>query len=108
MAFVYWCFGQAATRLGVANPLRRTASCTSLYAWAGSQGKLARPPQRGDIFLVRGGAEGRTHQHTGLVTGVHGGQVMTVEGNTNNDGSREGIGVFLRHRAAGNLDYVRV
>lgn len=108
MAFVYWCFQQGAGQAGMTNTLKKTASCTDLYSWAKANGKLATSPQRGDIFLVRGGAAGRTHQHTGIVTTVSGGSVKTIEGNTNNDGSSNGIGVFQRTRSAGNLDFVRV
>lgn len=108
MAFVYWCFQQGAGQAGTTNTLKKTASCTELYSWAKVNGKLATTPQRGDIFLVRGGASGRTHQHTGIVTSVTGGTVKTIEGNTNDDGSSNGIGVFQRTRSAGNLDYVRV
>lgn len=32
--------------------------------------------------------------HTGIVTSVSGGYIHTIEGNSNNNGSREGIGVF--------------
>jgi hypothetical protein len=34
--------------------------------------------------------------HTGLVEAVHGGWPVTLEGNTHDGGSREGIGVFPR------------
>lgn len=108
MAFVYWCFQQGAGIAGVSNSLMKTASCTQLYSWASGNGKLVTTPQRGDIFLVRGGANGRTHQHTGIVTSVTGGSIATIEGNTNNDGSSNGIGVFRRTRSSGSLDFVRV
>jgi hypothetical protein len=36
--------------------------------------------------------------HTGLVERVLGGRLVTIEGNTNGGGSREGIGVFRRNR----------
>lgn len=108
MAFVYWCFKQAAGQLGVPNPMHKTASCTNLHSWAKPKGLVKSSPQRGDIFLVRGGADGRTHQHTGLVVEVNGAQIKTIEGNTNNDGSSNGIGVFIRTRSAANLDYVRL
>jgi hypothetical protein len=35
--------------------------------------------------------------HTGFVAEVHAGKLITIEGNTNDGGSREGIGVFERH-----------
>jgi hypothetical protein len=39
---------------------------------------------------------GRGAGHTGLVESVQGGRLVTLEGNTNDDGSREGVGVFRR------------
>jgi hypothetical protein len=108
MAFVYWCFQRAAAQLGATNPMYKTASCSDLYAWAKPRGLVKSTPQRGDIFLVRGGADGRTHQHTGLVVEVSGGTMKTVEGNSNDDGSSNGIGVFVRNRSAANLDFVRL
>ncbi len=45
------------------------------------------------IFVLDfGGGAG----HTGFVEGVQGGRLVTLEGNTNDDGSREGVGVFRR------------
>lgn len=106
MSFVYWCFVQSAAKLGKPNPMPKTAYCPYLYSWAQQKGKLVNSPQRGDIFLVKGGPNG--HKHTGLVTASQGGQVDTVEGNTNNDGSNNGIGVFLRKRSNGSCDFVRL
>jgi hypothetical protein len=49
--------------------------------------------QPGHIFVIdTGGGAG----HTGLVLEVSGGKLITIEGNTNDGGSREGIGVFQR------------
>ena len=45
------------------------------------------------IFHIDTG--GRTG-HAGFVVDVVGGKLVTIEGNTNDDGSREGIGVFNR------------
>ena len=50
----------------------------------------------GLVFYPRLGRFG----HIFVVTEVKNGLVGTVEGNTNNDGSREGIGVFRRWRDA--------
>ena len=47
----------------------------------------------GMIFHIDTG--GRTG-HAGIVAEVMGESLVTIEGNTNDDGSREGIGVFLR------------
>ncbi len=45
----------------------------------------------GHIFVIDfGGGTG----HTCLVIEVGGGKLVTIEGNTNDGGSREGVGVF--------------
>lgn len=102
-AFVYWCFGQAARNLGRDNPLIRTGGVLDHWRRAEPAGiprlsaaDAAADPGRiqpGMIFVLdAGGGAG----HTGLVESVQGGRLVTVEGNTNDDGSREGIGVFRR------------
>jgi hypothetical protein len=45
-------------------------------------------PQKGDLFFTR------SWSHVGLVVGVSGNYVITVEGNTNNNGSSQGNGVY--------------
>lgn len=46
------------------------------------------------IFVLdTGGGAG----HTGLVEAIDGGRLITLEGNTNDGGSREGVGVFRRN-----------
>jgi hypothetical protein len=106
MAFIYWCFGQAANNLNVPNPAPKTAGV--LRSWRLAQGKpsariltkadVARDPtsvEPGMVFYIdTGGGTG----HAGFVTTVIGGRLTTIEGNTNEGGSREGIGVFTRTR----------
>lgn len=101
-AFVYWCFDEACIHLGRNNPVVKTAGV--LNHWSRTSGKkittseasanpsLVKP---GHIFILStGGGLG----HTGLVESVNGGFLVTIEGNTNEGGSREGIGVFRRDR----------
>ncbi len=45
-------------------------------------------PRKGDLFFTR------SWSHVGLVVGVSGSKVITVEGNTNNNGSSQGNGVY--------------
>jgi len=106
-AFVYWCSATAASDLGVANPMKekkcRTGSVVELWNQANANGArivthdaaLADPSRvlPGTVFVITmtGG-----HGHTGLVSRVIGNGLETIEGNTNDDGSREGIGVFRR------------
>lgn len=82
------------------NPLPSTASCEEIHQYAKKHDKLVTAPQPGDVFLVLT-PEGHAH-HTGFcASGVVNGRVLTWEGNTNVDGSREGWGVFNRSRALG-------
>lgn len=106
MSFVYWCFQRAADQTGDENPMPQTAYCPTLYNWAKKHDKLVEKPQRGDIFLVKGLRDGKPSViHTGIVTG---GSIETVEGNTNNDGSSNGIGVFTRQRKPSTCYFVRL
>jgi hypothetical protein len=50
----------------------------------------------GHIFVIDTGGG---HGHLGLVVEVVGGKLITIEGNTNDGGSREGVGVFLLRAA---------
>jgi hypothetical protein len=102
-AFVYWCFQQAAAALQMSNPATRTAGAVDVWDEAGTRGvrRVAsavaadRPVlvQPGMVFVI---ATGGGHGHVGLVEKIEGVVLTTIEGNTNNGGSREGIGVFRR------------
>jgi hypothetical protein len=102
-AFIYWCYEQAAQSLGRANPVIQTAGVLAHWSKAGQKGinrithnaavndpSLIKP---GHIFIIQ---HGSTTGHTGMVERVSGGKLVTIEGNTNDGGSREGIGVFRR------------
>lgn len=107
-AFVYWCIQRACAQQRLDNRYIRTAGCAVVAAWADEQDILGGTPQRGDQFLMYGRPEGYWRAcHTGLVTGVNGLYVETIEGNTNPGGSRDGYGVFRRTRPAASLRYVR-
>lgn len=103
MAFVYFCFEQAADKLGRNNPAIRTAGVLDHWRRAGTakiprrlhDDAAASPAlvQPGMIFML---STGGGHGHTGLVEKVLPGKLMTIEGNTNPNGSPEGIGVFRR------------
>ena len=106
MAFVFWCFREAAAQAGQANAFPRTASC--IEAWnrvkAASPNRvitraaaLANPTlvKPGHVFILdHGGGAG----HTGFVRQSFGGPLRTVEGNTNPTGSSNGLGVFELNR----------
>ncbi len=103
MAFVYWCYQSAATALNVKNPLVKTAGVINEWNTIDENNKVA-PADAiannqlitpGSIFIVdHGGGKG----HTGMVERIYGGFINTIEGNTNDDGSREGFEVCRRTR----------
>ncbi len=102
-AFVYWCFDKAAAELKVANPAVKTGGVLDMWTRAGSWGvkrisameALAQPSlvQPGCVFVL---STGSGNGHAGLVEWVDGDRLATIEGNTNEKGRREGIGVFRR------------
>lgn len=101
-AFIYWCFDEACAHLARSNPLYKTGHV--MTHWNKTKGKkitaadatnktsLIKP---GHIFILNtGGSSG----HTGLVERVEGGFIHTIEGNSNDSGSSNGIGVFRLQR----------
>ncbi len=101
-AFVHWCFDKAAIEIGKTNPLVKTGHV--MTHWNKTTGKkiitveaIDKPSliKPGHIFILNtGGSNG----HTGIVEKVEGGFIHTIEGNSNNQGSRNGIGVFRLQR----------
>jgi hypothetical protein len=104
VAFVYWCFTQAAERATKKNPLPKTAGVLNHWRAASKLAKVSivkgalaveNPGlvQPGFLFAMDfGGGVG----HIGFVAAIAGAQLVTVEGNTGPDGTREGIGVCRR------------
>jgi hypothetical protein len=106
MAFVNFCFQQGAKAADLRNAFPRTASC--LDAWntvrremsdrilrkadAQADPSLVKP---GYVFILdHGGGLG----HTGFVSNQLSGALRTIEGNSNTDGSDNGVGVFALNR----------
>lgn len=84
--------------LGYAWPLPRVMSAAQAVAdWGAGKGIKHELPKVGDIFAKYYPTAGR-YGHVGFVTGVEGNRIRTIEGNTNEGGSREGYGVFERTR----------
>ncbi|MFL6203633.1 MAG: peptidoglycan-binding protein [Thermoanaerobaculia bacterium] len=107
VAFMFFCFEKASRKLGRMNPMVKTAGVLDHWNRAESKGAsritVARAKNNpalvkpGHIFVIdtppAGGAG-----HSGFVERVIGGKLVTIEGNTNLGGSREGIGVFRREQ----------
>ena len=110
--FVSWCAEQANIPTSIIQ--RSTAAgCSSysfnLYFYAGGSSLNSSSdnnyhflgynytPKKGDLFFTR------SWSHVGLVVDSDGTYVTTVEGNTNDGGSAEGCGVFVRTRYVDDL-----
>jgi hypothetical protein len=98
MAFVYWCFQEAAKSLGVRNPLLRTGRVALQWELRKATYSHA-SPEPGDVFIIifKDGTG-----HAGFVDFVKGDFIETAEGNSNDEGAREGFEVCAkpggRHR----------
>jgi hypothetical protein len=113
-----WCAGfvrfvlrQVCEARGVALPLPGSESCDVLAAQAAKAGLLVREnavlPRQikpGSVFLSREGANDWVH--TGWVIEAHADYLVTVEGNTNDDGSRDGYEVCKRTRNYRGKDFI--
>ena len=103
MAFVFWCFREAAKSLPVKNPAIKTGLVLDAWNRARSGGLVTLTTEQalhdpskinpGMVFIMSTGAGSG---HTGIVVAVRGSVLETIEGNTNDGGSRNGIGVFRR------------
>jgi hypothetical protein len=118
-----WCAGfvtyvvrQAAMAHGTSSPITRTFSCDNIGIQAKQKaGKFVTrtsPAQApvGSLFLVPHGTNKNDWVHTGIIVESEfegPGQVFcTIEGNTNDEGSREGFEVCQRYRLCSKVDIV--
>lgn len=114
-AFVYWCFAQASRQTGLVNPCPKSAGVLNLWALAGykeagltritAQQAITNPNliKPGMQFLMRFSP---TTGHTGIVERVNkNGSLVTIEGNSNKAGSREGTAVLRQtKRTVSNIN----
>lgn len=93
MAFVYWATKEASIQLAIPNPLTKTGGVLAMFSK--EKDLVVTDPQPGDIFIMD---YGKGMGHAGIVEKVVGSTLHTIEGNTNDDGSREGYKVCRRKR----------
>lgn len=96
MAFVYWCFEQC----GPGNPLVKTGGVLNAWNTADKKYRVVGDPQPGDIFIMN---FGKGLGHTGIVEKVDANFIYTIDGNTNDSGSREGIEVCRKQRTRSKI-----
>jgi len=116
-----WCAGfasfilnQACDTLDVSLPLKTSFSCDILAAGAKGKGIFLRGSKISDRKKITPGSfflERRTSTdwtHTGIVVDAEDAVFLTMEGNTNDEGSREGYEVCSRIRGYKNKDFVLI
>lgn len=96
--FAQWCLWQVGVNVATG---ARSASCAASVHAYGMAGRFTLYPGIG--FQVFYGPKGGTH--TGIVESYDDTYIYTIEGNTNDDGSAEGDGVYKKKRLR-KVDYV--
>ena len=116
-----WCAGfacfilqQACTTLDVSPPVKRCVSCDHLAEEAKRKGRFLgesditdfKQITSGSLFLTRKKENDWTH--TGIVLGSRKDTFDTIEGNTNDEGNREGYEVCRRIRNYKDKDFILI
>jgi len=98
-AFVNTVAEIACSKKNIVSPLEKInyqGYVQSYFLHAEAQGWLG-APRPGHLFMLYYPMKSR-YAHIGIVDATLEGGLTTIEGNTNDDGSRNGIGVFQRYR----------
>jgi hypothetical protein len=86
MAFVYGVFDELCSKLGINNPLPKTAAVMSHWNSAPAENKIdPRDPskvQPGQIFIKSRGGVSSGKGHTGIVLKVNGDSFVSIDGNS--------------------------
>lgn len=113
-----WCAGfmtflmeQAAEQRGEKTPIKGSVSCDIMASQAKQAGAFLKERDAtaeqlvdGSLFLVRRTSTDWTH--VGMVLDADDGAFGTLEGNTNDEGSREGFEVCARVRGYSSKDFI--
>lgn len=113
-AFVYYIFDQATKRLHIANPLPKTGGVMNMWGKADSSLKINASDAKSNPGLIKPGQifimtrPGKGLGHTGIVISVDPSrrEMITVEGNTNDQQSGEGDRVGINRRKIDKLPLV--
>jgi len=114
-SFVSFVLHQAAEIAGQEAPIRGSAGCDELAVQAHRAGRLVMGRntagiEPGDVFLIYRPLPGghKDYRHTGFVERIESDHLVTIEGNTNPLGGREGYEVERRIRSFDKKDFIRL
>lgn len=99
-SFVSWCF--KGTGL-----VPKTASCLNMLEWFERRGQIVKEPRPGDIVFFHYSTNARRTNHVGIVIGIDGKIIRTVEGNTSVSSNDNGGCVMERRRNKNIVAYAR-
>ena len=100
-AFVSWCFKSAQ------GLCPKTASCLTMLQWFEARGQIVTDPSPGDRVFFHYLTNARRTNHVGIVIGVEGKIIRTVEGNTSVTSNDNGGSVMERMRNKNIVAYAR-
>jgi hypothetical protein len=102
-AFTYWCYLQASKQLGVTNPVVKTGGVLDRWNRTDKTKKVTKEQVMKNQVAITPGSEfvmkySSTTGHIGVVERMEGDNIYTIEGNTNDESSRDGYEVCRRVR----------
>lgn len=104
--FVSWCFWHGGSPLPPIRTSKGFAYCPDVEGWARANGRWKETGERGDIIVFKFGFRA---DHVGIVLGrLSDGRYHTLEGNTDESGSRTGGKVMEKYRRSGIYGFVDV
>lgn len=96
MAFQMFCIKEVEAALGIKSQIFRSEHCLTVWQKSPKSMRIEKP-EPGCVIIWQHGTS--TSGHTGIFTGFDkNGNLLTIEGNTNGAGSRDGDGVFSKTR----------
>ena len=99
--FISWCFRTEQALC------KKTASCVDMLDWFEKRGQIVKTPMPGDIVFFKYSTNNRRTNHVGLVIGVDGKIITTIEGNTSTTSQDNGGKVMRRNRYSNIVAYAR-
>lgn len=87
--------------------VKKTASCADMLTWFEANNQRVQTPEPGDVVFFKFKTNNRRTNHVGLVIGVRGNVVITIEGNTSINSDDNGGSVMKRERSKNIVAYGR-
>ena len=87
--------------------IKKTASCLDMLTWFETNNQRVPVPEPGDVVFFKFKTNNRRTNHVGLVIGIRGNTVITIEGNTSVNSDDNGGSVMKRERSKNIVAYGR-